>query len=181
MSFEWFQHQRQSYTDVRFPGTHLVAARTLVRGRSRADTHLCVHRAGTPQPHVTGGFSLNEFFEANYDRRPIFYTGHILFDGRDMSHAHKYEFVPHGLTSRVRGARCRVCAPRAPGSVQLVRKLDDGSVPTDVAMAEAAWATANAALPSFPALAQYDAATWEHTVVRRGAWPWSGRCCVTTH
>ena len=75
-TYQWWHAKRDLYPEVIFPGTHYAR-----------------------DPSKSSGYSIGQFFDANYERRTggIFLGGTLSFP--DTEYKERYEFVPYGLVS----------------------------------------------------------------------------------
>ena len=75
-TYGWWHAKRDLYPQVIFPGTHYAR-----------------------DPSKSSGYSIGQFFDANYERRTggIFLGGTLSFP--DTEYKERYEFVPYGLVS----------------------------------------------------------------------------------
>eukprot|EP00937_MAST-01D_sp_MAST-1D-sp2_P005264 g5264.t1 len=126
-SFKWFGKRQRLYDALTFPGTHLV-------GEGSA-----AHRAG--------GFTLQEFVQANYGHvSAVYMGGQALYN--DPSFTAAIETVPAGLVS------------------QLVPRSRMPPFDAWAASADRAWEVLTAEIPALPTKERYDDRTWEWTVAR---------------
>ena len=79
MSYEWWQHKRQLYPKLAFPGTHYAQANTV--------------------QWKEGGFTFSELLDSNYGSSDIFIGGKVSFP--ELIYFQAYEEVPHGIVSRI--------------------------------------------------------------------------------
>lgn len=79
MTYGWWEKKRHLYPSVSWPGTHYTKENTVA--------------------WAEGAFTIKEFLEANYDSYPMFLGGKLSF--ADQGYKSSFEFVPHGLVSRV--------------------------------------------------------------------------------
>lgn len=80
MSYEWWQHKRQLYPEMKFPGTHYIQ--------------------GNPLQRKNGGFTFSELLDANYSgSNGLFIGGKPTFP--DPNYVHGYEEIPYGIVSKI--------------------------------------------------------------------------------
>jgi hypothetical protein len=82
MTFNWWQHKRELYPAIKWPGTHYTMEQTVAWQQ--------------------GGFTFGELVEQNLKRFPggIYLGGSLSYPG-EKEWPTKFEFVPFGLLSRV--------------------------------------------------------------------------------
>ena len=125
-TYQWWHAKRDLYPEVIFPGTHYAR-----------------------DPSKSTGYSIGQFFDANYERRTggIFLGGTLSFP--DQEYKERYEFVPYGLVS------------------VLSRKERPPSLEAYVLESRQAWATALNEMRRLPLDPQHNSEeTWEWTIAR---------------
>jgi hypothetical protein len=125
-TYGWWHAKRDLYPHVIFPGTHYAR-----------------------NPQKSSGYSIGQFFDANYERRTggIFLGGTLSFP--DQEYKQRYEFVPYGLVS------------------VLSRKERPPSLEAYVLESRQAWATALNEMRRLPLDPQHNSEeTWEWTISR---------------
>ena len=125
-TYGWWHAKRDLYPQVIFPGTHYAR-----------------------DPSKSSGYSIGQFFDANYERRTggIFLGGTLSFP--DQEYKERYEFVPYGLVS------------------VLSRKERPPSLEAYVLESRQAWATALNEMRRLPLDPQHNSEeTWEWTISR---------------
>ena len=125
-TYGWWHAKRDLYPHVIFPGTHYAR-----------------------DPQKSSGYSIGQFFDANFERRPggIFLGGTLSFP--DQEYKERYEFVPYGLVS------------------VLSRKERPPSLEAYVLESRQAWATALNEMRRLPLDQNHNSEeTWEWTIQR---------------
>jgi hypothetical protein len=97
MTYSWFQHKRELYTDVIFPGTYHTYPDSKLIQSDKA-------------------FTLEQFLSANVNKRPIFIGGKVNYPDRRLDEL--FDTVPVGLVSQF------VPLARAPNGTAFLRMTD---------------------------------------------------------
>jgi hypothetical protein len=194
MSYAWFEAQQSLYPSVRFPGTHLVPHMTRPHadgGFSLADFFVAntaedcgeayARSYGDDTPTADAAWVVEgrgpKASQAPCAHRHggLFHTGSLLF-AKDTAHTHQFDWVPHGLASRVvlrwrdaaeGGLRTWRNVTEQPESGVEAHAGGDGEVPLllddgEVEAARGAWEAATRLYDGrAPELVQYDESMWE--------------------